>query len=121
MGRRRHGLSAHPSPDRPIETPLTIKLLHGVSFLLSFMVISYFHVVMGEVVPKNLAISKADRLAALTAPALLVFYKLTLPFAIGIERSAAFISRVLGLKQGGHGSVHTADELKLIVSSSRNV
>ena len=41
----------------------------ALSFVLSFLVISYFHVVLGEVVPKNLAIAKADRLAALTAPA----------------------------------------------------
>jgi CBS domain containing-hemolysin-like protein len=106
---------------RPVETPLTVKFLHGASFLLSFVVISYFHVVIGEVVPKNLAISKADRLAALTAPPLLVFYRITLPFVIVIERSAAFLSRALHLKEGGHGNVHTAEELKLIVSSSRNV
>lgn len=106
---------------RPIETPLTVKFLHGASFLLAFLVISYFHVVVGEVVPKNLAISKADRLAALTAPALLVFYRVALPFVIVIERSASYLTRALHLKEGGHGSVHTAEELKMIVSSSRNV
>ena len=37
--------------------------------MVSFLAISYFHVVLGEVVPKNLAIAKADRLAALVAPA----------------------------------------------------
>jgi putative hemolysin len=106
---------------RPIESPLTVKLLHAISFVLSFLVISYFHVVVGEVVPKNLAISKADRLAALTAPPLLLFYRIALPFVIVIERSAAFLTRTLNLREGGHSSVHTADELKLIVSSSRNV
>ncbi|HXA51726.1 MAG TPA: hemolysin family protein [Candidatus Acidoferrum sp.] len=106
---------------RPVETPLTTRFLHGVSFLLAFVVISYFHVVIGEVVPKNLAISKSDRLAALTAPALLLFYRLALPFVIVIERSAAFLSRALKLKEGAHGSVHSAEELKMIVSSSRNV
>jgi len=105
----------------PVENPITQRFLHGASFVLSFLVISYFHVVMGEVVPKNLAISKADRVAALTAPALLVFYRVALPFVIVIERSAAFLTRALHLKQGGHGSVHTAEELKMIVSSSRNV
>ena len=42
--------------------------------------------VLGEVVPKNLAITKADRLAALTAPALLIFYRATLAFVVVIER-----------------------------------
>jgi len=106
---------------KPAENPLTRSLLHAISFVLSFLVISYLHVVVGEVVPKNLAISKADRLAALTAPPLLVFYRIALPFVIVIERSAAYLTRALKLKQSPHGSVHTADELKLIVSSSRNV
>jgi putative hemolysin len=57
----------------PITTPFTVNFLHGLSFGLAFLIISYFHVVLGEVVPKNLAIAKADRAAALTAPALLVF------------------------------------------------
>ena len=52
----------------PLTTPVTAKFLHGLCFFLSFLIISYFHVVLGEVVPKNLAIAKADRLAALTAP-----------------------------------------------------
>ena len=61
----------------PVTTPLTAKFLHGASLAISFLVISYFHVVLGEVVPKNLAIAKADRLAVLVAPALLVFYRLS--------------------------------------------
>src|SRR5690349_25151421 len=40
----------------PITTAATVKYLHGASFVLSFLVISYFHVVLGEVLPKNLAI-----------------------------------------------------------------
>jgi CBS domain containing-hemolysin-like protein len=45
-------------------------LLHGVAFALAFLVISYAHVIIGEVVPKNLAIENADRVAVLAAPAL---------------------------------------------------
>jgi CBS domain containing-hemolysin-like protein len=100
---------------------LGVSVVHGVSFLAGFLVISYFHVVFGEVVPKNLAISKADRLAALVAPGLLVFYRLSLPFVIFIERSATGITRALGLKGVAHGGGHSAEELKLIVSSSRGL
>src|SRR5450759_2036975 len=57
----------------PLNTPGTERYLHGLCFFLSFLTISFLHVVLGEVVPKNLAIAKADRLAALTAPPLLVF------------------------------------------------
>jgi len=102
-------------------TPIGQKILHGASLLLAFLVISYCHVVVGEVVPKNLAIEKADRLAALVAPVLLVFYRISLPFVVVIERSAATLTRMLRLKGGAHGGGHSAEELKLIVSSSRGL
>jgi len=72
------------------------------------------------VVPKNMAIAKADRLAALVAPLLLVFYKVSAPFVITIERSAGALTRALHLR-AGHGGGHSAEELKLIVSSSRGL
>jgi putative hemolysin len=105
----------------PVTTPFTVKFLHGLSFVLSFLVISYFHVVLGEVVPKNLAIAKADRAAALTAPALLLFYRISVAFVVVIERSAAAITRALQLKGGMHGGAHSPEELKLIVSTSRGL
>ena len=105
----------------PMTTAVTVRFLHGFSFALSFLIISYFHVVLGEVVPKNLAMAKSARMAALTAPALLIFYRSTVAFVVVIERSAAAITRALHLKGEGHGSVHTSEELKLIVSSSRGL
>ena len=77
--------------------------------------------VLGEVVPKNLAIAKADRLAALVAPPLLLFYRISMPFVVAIERSAAAITRALRLRTAAHGGGHSAEELKLIVSSSRGL
>ena len=105
----------------PLIGPAETNLLHGISLLGAFLIISYFHVVFGEVVPKNLSIAKADRLAALVAPALLLFYRITVPFVIVIERSAAAITSAAARKGGGHGGGHSAEELKLIVSSSRGL
>jgi CBS domain containing-hemolysin-like protein len=102
-------------------TPLFTKLLHGCCLAASFLAISYFHVVLGEVVPKNLAIAKADQLAALVAPVLLVFDRLSRPFVVVIENSARTITRAFGLGPGGHGGGHSTEELKLIVSSSRGL
>ena len=102
-----------------ISTPLSAQLLHGVSLVAAFLIISYFHVVMGEVVPKNLAIATADRLAALVAPVLLVFYRLSLGFVVVIERSATAVTRLLNVRAAPHAGGHSAEELKLIVSSSR--
>ncbi len=95
-------------------------LVHGCAFALAFLIISYAHVIIGEVVPKNLAIEKADRVAMLAAPVLLIFYKLSQPFVVVIERSAALILRALGLGAGHARAGHTLEELKYIVESSRH-
>ena len=73
LGGRRHALPDSLGHDPRLADPRFTAFVHGACFVLSFLIISYFHVVLGEVVPKNLAIAKADRLAALVAPALLVF------------------------------------------------
>ncbi len=106
---------------RPPATPFANELFHGAALVASFLAISFFHVVLGEVVPKNLAIAKADGLAALVAPPLLVFYRLSTAFVVVIERSAGAITRVLGLTGEPTRAGHSAEELKLIVSSSRGL
>lgn len=103
----------------PVVTPATATVLHAVCFILAFAVMTFCHVVIGEVVPKNLAIDKADRLAVLVAPALMLFYRLSSVFVAGVEGSARAITRLLGVKGGHRGGGHSAEELKLIVSSSR--
>ncbi|MCC7497139.1 MAG: HlyC/CorC family transporter [Bryobacterales bacterium] len=103
---------------QPVLSSLSSVALHGVCFGLAFLLMSYCHVVIGEVVPKNLAIEKAERLSVLVAPVLLVFFRAVSPFVTVIERSAELLSRMLGL-HGSRGSGHTAEELKFIISSSR--
>jgi CBS domain containing-hemolysin-like protein len=80
---------------------------------------TYCHVVIGEVVPKNLAIEKADRLAVIVAPVLTLFSRVMSVFASIIEGSARGLTRLLGVKARHGGGGHSAEELKLIVSSSR--
>jgi putative hemolysin len=102
----------------PLSARIPENLLHGISFALAFLLMSYGHVVIGEVVPKNLAIEKADRLAVLVAPAVLVFYRVSGPFVYAIERSAAALSRIMGLHGEQRGGGHTPEELKFIIRSS---
>lgn len=105
---------------QPLQLHVSPVLLHGVAFALAFLIISYAHVIVGEVVPKNLAIERADGLAVLAAPALLVFYRLCQPFVVVIERSSALILRTLGRKRTHERGGHTAEELKYIIQSSRH-
>ena len=74
---------------QPIITPATAQIFHATIFVLGFLVMTYFHVVIGEVGPKNLAIERADRLAVIVAPALLLFYRVSEPFVWIIEKSSA--------------------------------
>jgi len=93
-------------------------IYQALAFAVSYLSISYIHVVIGEVVPKNLAIDKADRLAVAVAPVLLVFYRISGPFVSVIERSALWVSRMLGLKGGSQHGGHPVEELKHMVAAS---
>lgn len=93
-------------------------LLKGVAFAVAFLAMTFLHVVIGEVVPKNFAIEKADRVAVLVSPPLLVFYKMSLPLVYVIERASSILSRWLGIKEARLHGAHSAEELKLIVASS---
>ncbi|HLJ17879.1 MAG TPA: hemolysin family protein [Bryobacteraceae bacterium] len=103
----------------PVLSLRATEILHGATFGLAFLLMSFAHVVIGEVAPKNIAIDKADQLAMLVAPPLLVFYRLSEPFVYVIEHSASALSRALGGKRGHRGGGHSVEELKFIISSSR--
>jgi CBS domain containing-hemolysin-like protein len=102
-----------------VMTPALAPVLRVLVLILSFALMTFLHVVIGEVVPKNLAIERADRFAILVAPALLVFYKLAEPFVWVIERTSAYLSRLIGVRGGAHG-VHSVEELKFIISASHS-
>ncbi|MBL8294086.1 MAG: HlyC/CorC family transporter [Bryobacterales bacterium] len=104
---------------KPVETPQTAAVLHAVAFTISFLLITYLHVVVGEVVPKNLAIDKSDRLAVLVAPPLLVFSRVAGPFVTVIERSASVLSRAIGLTGESQTATHTPEEIRFIVSAAQ--
>lgn len=101
-------------------TPATKVIISGFCVAFAFSLMTFAHVVVGEVVPKNLAIEKADRLSILVAPALLVFYKVAEPFVWIIERSAASLSRAIGVSGAAHGGGHSPEELKFIMASAQS-
>ena len=105
---------------QPVLTPATATLIHGASFGIAFAIMTFAHVIIGEVVPKNLAIEKSDQLAVIVAPVLLVFYRVMEPFVLVIEKSASVLTRWIGLTGEQHGGGHSSEELKFIISSSRH-
>ncbi|MGB2831889.1 MAG: hemolysin family protein [Methylotenera sp.] len=96
------------------------KLIHSISFIFAFFTISYLHIVLGELVPKSLAIRMSERAGIWTAPALYGFYWLMFPAIWLLNQSANIVIRALKLKtKAGHDSHYSSEELKLILRSSR--
>lgn len=96
-----------------VESPA---LIHSVSFVFAFTLISFLHIVVGELAPKSLAIRRPEVLSLWTASPLYLFYWLMYPAIWLLNHSANALLRFLGLDgHSGHESHYTADELKLIL------
>ena len=102
----------------PILTPATSVVIHGACLTVAFALMTFVHVVLGEVVPKNLAMDRADRLAVLVAPVLLIFYRAIGPFVWTIERTAAWVSHMAGLRRTAFANPHSIEEIKFILATT---
>jgi CBS domain containing-hemolysin-like protein len=92
---------------------------HAVAVGLAFVMITSLHVILGELVPKSLALQRAERVALAVAAPMDVFLTITGPLTIGMSRVAGFVLRAFGTRDIRHGSVHSPDELKLIIAAAR--
>ncbi len=95
---------------------------HIVAVVLGFALITYFDVVAGELVPKSLALRRAEALAVAIAPPMLVFMAVTRPAVRLLSRSAAVILRGFDIPETERAaSIHSAEELKLIATAARRL
>jgi putative hemolysin len=78
-------------------------------------------VILGELVPKSLALERAERVALAVAGPMDVFMTLSHPFLGLMNRSANLVLRGFGSRLRPEGSAHSPDELKLIVTASRRL
>ena len=97
------------------------KLLHGIAFFTAFFIISYLHIVVGELAPKSWAIRQPELLSLWTAAPLYLFYWTMYPAIFLLNASANAILRIAGQGEPGphHEHHYSRDELKLILHSSR--
>lgn len=93
--------------------------VHSISFILAFSLITGFHIVLGELAPKSLAIISSEKIAMHTALPLILFYKITYPIMWAFNHSTNFVLKIFGLSQvGEHDVAHTDEEIKILVEES---
>nr|AIA18538.1 protein of unknown function DUF21 [uncultured bacterium] len=97
------GAVAEPLVARVLEAPLDWlgapeQLLHPISFVVALSLMTYLHVVLGEMVPKNLALTGPTRAALWLTPPLVVFVKITMPIVKALNAIANWFTRLLGVK-----------------------
>jgi putative hemolysin len=93
---------------------------HGIAIAIAFTLITYMHVILGELVPKTLALQRAEQIALAVGAPMEAVLTITGPLLFFMRRSGGLVLRAFGAhptRRGG--AVHSPDELKLIVTASR--
>ena len=94
--------------------------LHPVAFVLGLAVVVYLHVVMGEMIPKNIALAGPDRAALVLGPAIWAFVTVLRPVIVGINAIASAVLRLAGVTLMNEvSSTYTREEVAALVEESR--
>src|SRR5208283_245608 len=67
---------------------------HGIAIVFAFVLITCLHVILGELVPKSLALQRGEQVALTVAAPMEVFLTLTRPFIFGMSAAAGFVLRI---------------------------
>lgn len=89
-----------------------------VAIILSLLVVTYFTVLISELIPKRVAIQVPERVALLAVGPLRFFLVLFRPLIWVLNTSAGFILKWIGIGDGHEHAVHTEEELRILVRES---
>ncbi|MED4754629.1 hemolysin family protein [Brevibacillus choshinensis] len=90
-----------------------------ISLAIAFAIITFLHIVFGELAPKSLAIQKAEATSLWTAGPLMFFYKISYPLIWLLNGAANLFMRRLGIEPASENeSAHTEEEIRLLVTQS---
>ena len=93
-----------------------------VAFILSFLILTYLSVVLGELVPKSIALQRAERLAVWLAVPLDWLGRVANPLVWVLQRSANWIARLFGVQPAPAGmTMHTEEDIRLIVAQTEEI
>jgi putative hemolysin len=97
-------------------------LSREVAFVLAFLILTYLSVVLGELVPKAIALQRAERLAVFLAAPLGWLGRISYPLVWVLQRSANGISRLFGVRPAPAGlTMHTEEDIRLIVAQTPEI
>ena len=88
-----------------------------IGIVLGFVVISFIQIVVGELVPKRLALSAPEKVSSIVAMPMLILSRATAPFVWTLNRSSGVLLRLLRVKHRGD-SAATEEEIRLLVAES---
>src|SRR5580704_6194434 len=94
---------------------------HTIAVIIAFSLITYFEVLLGELVPKSLALQRAERIALAVAGPMDVFIRITRPVVNLLNVSAGVVLKLFRAPLRGEGAVHSPEELKLIATATRRM
>jgi CBS domain containing-hemolysin-like protein len=93
---------------------------HGFASIAAVAILTYFHIVIGEMVPKSLALQSAERMSLWITPPMLWIETLLYPFVITLNALGNATLRLLGVNRQAQNAdqYYTSEELQLIVQES---
>ncbi|MFB9756822.1 hemolysin family protein [Paenibacillus hodogayensis] len=120
------GWVGEPAISRLIVDPLLARLGfgdalwgHTVSFIIAFCVITFLHIVLGELAPKSLAIQKSEGTSMWLSTPLMLFYKLFMPAIWLLNGAANRLLRLFGVEPASeHEAAHTEEEIRILMNQS---
>ncbi len=96
-----------------------LDILHTISFVIAFSVITLLHVVFGELAPKSIAIQKAESMALWLAGPMRMFYFIFYPAVVLLNGTANRVVKLLGLQPASESElIHSEEELRMLISES---
>ncbi|HSL55221.1 MAG TPA: hemolysin family protein [Pyrinomonadaceae bacterium] len=106
--------------EEPLRGRVSEVTLHTISFAIAFSIITFLHIVLGELAPKTLALERAEAVSLAISWPLQAFYKVfQWPIRL-LDWSGTRVVRLFGLHPSGeHGSVYTEGELRHLIDVSR--
>jgi CBS domain containing-hemolysin-like protein len=108
-----------PVAERVASEGVAAVIAHSIAVLLAFVIITFFHVVLGELVPKMFALERAESFALFASRPLELFAWIFSPVLWVFNYVGGAIGRLLGLKSTlDHASIYTEDEIRQLVQLS---